>query len=512
MIENRAPGGNTDPLSGLSGILVYPNCKDVAFASLGFLKVAGLLGRRIALSDFTYLPAGRDRDVLSKTKGLLLGRTSQIEARRFDIIAFSVSYENDFAHMPELLMLAGIPPLASERHDLLPIVLSGGFTMSSNPLPIADFIDAAVVGEAEPVIDSLLSAVGRAKAGEVPKRELLEHLVRIEGIYVPSLGEKKVKRIWSAVGNIAPEAASPVSSHFGEMFLVEVGRGCARGCLFCAAGNLYRPVRTRTTETVLEHAAGHESIGLVGTAVGDHPDIVPIMEQLARDGRTVGVSSLRPDQITARVADLIARCGVKTISIAPETGSDLLRRKIGKRITRQQIVDAVSRLSVAGIRTIKLYFMIGLPGETDQDAESIVSLVSDLAAARGRSRLAVAVGPFVPKPHTAFQWCPLADRGTLSRRIKVLKAIRRIPGCSLKVGSVHEAWTEAVLARGDRSLSRLLLEAADKGLPLRTVLKRGQVPDPHRELDRTKPLPWDFIDSDVSRERLLRLLEESRTT
>jgi radical SAM superfamily enzyme YgiQ (UPF0313 family) len=496
-------------LSGISGVLVYPNASKVAFASLGFLKVFEMFRQRLGLADLAYLPEGPRDSVVSRRQGLLLGVSSQAEVRSFDIVAFSVSYENDFVHIPLLLVTAGIPPMASERSDAFPLVVCGGFTMSSNPLPVADFIDAAVVGEAEVVLDRLLEAVARARAGGLPKAKLLEEIGRIEGVYVPSLGERRVRRVWAEPESFAAEPARRVASHFGEMFLVEVGRGCARGCRFCAAGNLYRPVRMRTKEAVIEQARDHARIGLVGTAVGDHPEILSLMESFEGQGRSVGISSLRVDRISSRIAGVMGRCGVKTIAIAPETGSDGLRGRLGKGIRREQVFDAVSRLSVAGIATIKLYFMIGLPGEADGDVEAIVSLVAELGRVRGKSKLSVAVGPFVPKPHTAFQWCGLQDRTTLRRRIRILRRIPRLAGCSLKVGSLDEAWVEAVLARGDRSLSAPLLEAARKHIRLKTALKRSDAPDPCVELDTRKPLPWDFIDSGVSKKRLLTEFERS---
>jgi radical SAM superfamily enzyme YgiQ (UPF0313 family) len=515
----------------LSAVIIYPNTKEVAFASLGFLKVYEILRVRLRVADVSYLPEGPEGGggvwggvlspekgllpgqgdaILSPKKGLLLGRMSRVEVRRFDIVGFSVSYENDFAHIPELLITAGMPPLAEARCEPFPLVICGGFTMTMNPLPIADFVDAIVVGEVEPVVDSLLAAIDDAKARGLSKPHLLESLSQIEGVYIPSLGDHEVKRVWSRVESIASEPASQVASHFGSMFLVEVGRGCGRGCLFCAAGNLYRPVRMRSEAAILERALEFKKIGLVGTAVGDHPALIPVLKRLAEEGRRVGLASLRADEITPEIADLIVKCGIRTITIAPEAGSETLRARIGKRISRDQVTGAVKILGQAGIRTIKLYFMIGLPGETDEDVRATVALVRELAELRGKARLSIAVGPFVPKPHTAFQWCGFAERETLSRRAKILKTISAIKGCSLKLGSFEEAWLEAVLSRGDRRLSRALLEAAEKKIPVRAMLKHRTPVDIHADLDVEKPLPWDFIDSGVTRNGLRDKLRKSK--
>lgn len=486
----------------LSAILIYPNSRDVALASLGFLKVHQMLSERLEPVDLAYLPRSLDDAVLSPKQHLLVGERTRAEARRFDVVAFSVAYENDFAHLPGLLRLAGMPALAEARRDTFPLVICGGFTMSMNPLPIADFVDVVVVGEAEPLIEGLLAAIEDAKRRNLPKPVLLRALSDLDGIYVPSLEAKQVRRAWSPVQMIAADPEVQAASHFGNMLLVEIGRGCGRGCLFCAAGNLYRPVRMRKLETILENVAGARRIGLVGTAAADHPDLIAILERLAAQGRTVSLGSFRADALTSEIADLVVECGAKTVTLAPEAGGDDLRARIGKRITRVQLTDAVETLAEAGVHRVKLYFMIGLPGETDRDALAIVDLVRMLARVRGRAQLTISVAPLVPKPHTAFQWCGFIDRETFSRRAAILRKILSIKGCSLKLASYQEAWLEAVLSKGDRSLAPALLEAAEAGLPLKTVLRRRGVPDIHAELDTEKPLPWDFIESGVARKGL----------
>jgi radical SAM superfamily enzyme YgiQ (UPF0313 family) len=535
----------------------------VAFASLGFLKVRELLSRRLRLVDISYLP-GPDDPVLSPKRGLLLGEATRDQVSKFDIVAFSISYENDYLHVAELLLKAGIPPMAAERNygsypvagrgsgsspaaerttepmvagtergARYPLVILGGFTMSLNPLPVADLADVVVAGEFEAVAGRLLETIGESGAGGIEsgetREQMLKRLAEIEGVYIPSLGERHVKRVWCEPGAIAdlapvdsPDSDSRQSeadlinadggrsgSHFGDMFLVETGRGCGRGCLFCAAGNVYRPVRMIETESILRSAGPSHRVGLVGTAVGDHPDLIATIDSLLNQGKSAGISSLRADQVTPGLAERLAACGIKTIAIAPETGPEDLRLRIGKRITDRQVTEAVRMLSDAGIANIKLYFMIGLPGETDRDVEAIVSLVTRLAEVRGRSRLSVAAGPFVPKPHTAFQWASFASRETLRRRGRLLKPITRLRGCSLRLGSIDEAWTEAVLARGERSISAELVEAARSGRPLKVLLRKAGY-DPCRELDTANPLPWDFLDCGVGTDGLLKQYRKNK--
>jgi radical SAM superfamily enzyme YgiQ (UPF0313 family) len=493
------PGPNRSRKAEVSAVVLFPNKRDVAYASLGFLKAYEELKERVAIADLAYAPSGDDDHIVSPKQGLLLGEMSHLEIRRFDIVGFSLSYENDFVQVPGLLIKAGLPPLARDRSPGMPLVVAGGFTMSSNPLPIADFVDAVVIGEIEPVADALVGVVEETRVAGSHFREMLS---RIPGVYVPALGERPVTRMWSAVEAIAAEPEPRTRSHFGEMFLVETGRGCGRGCHFCAAGNLYRPVRMRNGTAILALAAGASRIGLVGTAVGDHPDLVQMLKEITGAGRSVGISSLRPDQITPEIAALLVAGGVRTIAIAPEAGSEALRTRIGKPLPDEVVLSAVKVLSDAGLRSVKLYFMIGLPGETDADVEAAVQLVARLARVRGRARLAVAAGPFVPKPQTVFQWAPFCGRNVLRRRVAVLKGVTNTRGCSLKVQPLDEAWVEAVISRGDRSLSDPLLEAARTGGSLKRILMRGKQYDPTLELDTEKPLPWDFIDAGVDRKRL----------
>jgi radical SAM superfamily enzyme YgiQ (UPF0313 family) len=236
----------------------------------------------------------------------------------------------------------------------------------------------------------------------------------------------------------------------------------------------------RDAGEIIKMAEGARKVGLVGPAVADHPEFERILEELSNRGVEVGVSSLRADRITGRLAGLLAKGGMKTATIAPEAGTERLRAGIGKKLTDRQITDAVRLLAAAGIQTIKLYFMIGLPGETDEDAKAVVDLMRVLADVRGRSRLSVSAAPFVPKPGTPFEGEAFADMETLKRRAAFLKEIRSIKGCSLKVASPETAWLEACLARADESVAPLILEAARTGTNLRTLLRRSGLPDRDR--------------------------------
>jgi len=460
----------------LSAILVYPNARDVALSSLGFLKVHGMLAARAAVADISYLPDALPSPVVSKRQSLLLGEETGREARSFDIIGFSVSYENDYINVAKLLDMAGIEPFGDRRRDAFPLVVAGGFTMFMNPRPLAPFADAVVVGEAEPVVGDLLNVVAEGKREEWSRDEILNRVAGVKGVLVPSVTRGEVERIIAGPADFAPEPPrlpGQDDAHFGEMRLVEVGRGCGGGCLFCAAGCLYRPVRMRDADEVMKAAEGAPKVGLVGPAVADHPDFEQMLAELVGRGIGIGVSSLRADRITGRIAALLARGGMRTATIAPEAGPEGLRGNIGKRLSDADLREGVRLLAGAGIPTIKLYFMIGLPGETDRDVAAIVELVRRLAGVRGKSRLSVSAAPFVPKPGTPFEGEAFADMPTLKRRAGVLKEIRSIKGCTLKVASLEGAWLEAALARADESVAPLILEAARKGISLKTHLRRS---------------------------------------
>jgi radical SAM superfamily enzyme YgiQ (UPF0313 family) len=461
----------------LSAILIYPNTRDVALSSLGFLKVHGMLASRVAVADFSYLPASLPSAVVSTRQSLLLGELTGREVRAFDVVGFSVSYENDYVNVAKLLDMAGIEPMRDMRPNSLPLVVIGGFAAFMNPRPLAPFADAIVVGEAEPVMERLLAAVHEARAGDWPKDAVRDRLAGIAGILVPGAAQGDVQRAYAAPEDFAPEPPGlpgQDSAHFGGMRLVEVGRGCGRGCLFCAVGCLYRPIRFRDPAEVLKQAGDARRVGLVGSAVADHPGFPGMLEALVGRGAEIGVSSLRADRVTERIAGLLARGGMKTATIAPESGSEALRRSIHKDLTDKQVLEAVRLIAEAGIPNIKLYFMIGLPVETDEDVEAIVDLVRRIAAVRGRSRISVSAAPFVPKQKTPFAGEAFADMATLKRRAGLLKAVRSIKGCTLKLASLENARLEAALAGADETVAPLILEAARTGTNLKRLLRRSR--------------------------------------
>ncbi|MCK4502954.1 MAG: radical SAM protein, partial [Desulfuromonadales bacterium] len=425
--------------------LVYPNTYHHGMSNLGFLTVYHLINQRSdCLCERFFLP---DNDELSPLVSLESGR----QLREFDLIAFSISFENDYLNLPKIFQAAKIPLFANERDESLPLVLFGGVCAFINPEPLADIVDIVAIGEAEPLLPPLLDLL--IKTGERGKS--LAELAHVPGIYVPKFYLPRYAETGEIV-EIIPESGIPVrvrrqflhdldQSHsrsfiqtedteFGTMALTEVSRGCSRGCRFCAAGFVYLPPRERSLNNLLEQVdlglCQRDRIGLVAAAVADYADIQPLQQGiLARHGK-ISMSSIRLDSLNRDEVEILFKGGHKTVAIAPEAGSQRLRNYINKGIDEEQILAAVQLLADGGIVNLKLYFIIGFPGEESSDVEAIIDLtkkISTLWREFGRRRgwlgtVILSVNPFIPKPFTPFQWAGMESEKSLKKKIRRLQA------------------------------------------------------------------------------------------
>ncbi len=507
------------PISGggreLSVALCYPADYPLGMSNLGFHFTLGLL---ISEDEI------RCERVFWDERSGRLGRSYETGAPLgdFDVIAFSISFEDDYFNLVRVLDAAGIAPLAADRGECDPLVVFGGICAYLNAEPVALIVDAVLVGEADELLPPFLATLASARGSG--RDAVLRALAGVPGIYVPSLigvehdeagrlvsfsPEEDVSlpvRCACGSGDLAESIVLSNGAYFNDMFLIEISRGCRRGCRFCAAGHVYGSVRYRPAEEVIERVREAmpfaRRIGLVSASLGDHPEILRILRELQAMGVEVNVASLRIESVDAELAGLLVDCGVRTATLAPEAGTELLRRRIGKGTSDAMILRAVAAASEAGIKTVRLYFMLGLPGETNEDVEAIAALVrraQSVTSRDGRTRITVSLSPFVPKPRTPLQWAPAASERELRGKIVAVRRLLSLkPRVRFTSAGPREAWREAVLARGGRELAGPIVAVAVQGVPWKAALRRAGVDAEWiagREYDADELLPWDVIDS-----------------
>ncbi len=525
-------------------VLVYPNVYAVGMANLGFLAVYGLLNRHEdVVCERAFLPDPWEREEMARTGTRPFSLEAQRPLDSFAFIAFSLSYENDYPGVASILAMAGIPAARRERSDEHPLILAGGPAVFLNPEPLADLMDFFVLGEAEEVIDELLEEVRRWV--EIGKREdFLHALPRIEGLYVPEFyrprydedgtlaafeAEKgappRVRRRWTRDLDRYPVQAEVVTpdSEFSDMFLVEVGRGCKHRCSFCSTGFIYRPLRYRSLKSLEpSFQAGTEQglrLGLVSACLGDYPEMDALCEYRAASGARISAPSLRLDSLGDGFLAALQQSGQKTITLAPETGDETFRRALNKPFSDQEILDAVDRIAALGAFHLRLYFMVGLPGEQDHHVEAIVDLTQRIRhrfrkAARETAKMGeitLSVNPFVPKPWSAFQWCPMAAENTIKERLKKIRqGLRKVPNVTVTHGLAKWSRLQALFSRGDRRVHRFVLAGSRPDTRWKELFRESSLnPDFYidRERDRDELFPWDFIDHGISKETLYRQYE-----
>jgi radical SAM superfamily enzyme YgiQ (UPF0313 family) len=518
--------------------LVYPQIYPVAMGNLGFQVIYHLLNEHPGfVCERAFLPAPEDWEEHRRTRTPILTLESQRPLTDFAAVAFSISFEADYPYVLDLLAGAGIPLRAAERGPGDPLILAGGVATFLNPEPLAPFVDAFFLGEGEAgAIPFFEFFAARAPAPD--RAGLLRDLARtVPGAYVPAGYTPRyhpggaLAAFETAPGfpeqvaapHLAELAPSPTHSHllapaseWGEMFLVETGRGCSRGCRFCAAGFVYRPPRERPLEELWSQAAqgvmARRKIGLVGAAVSDHPAIRDLCRKILAAGGEMGISSLRADSADAELFQLLVQGGVRSVALAPEAGSGRLRRVLNKGLTRDDLARAAVDVSRAGIPQLRLYFMVGLPTETADDVAEIPPLVkflehSVIKASQGKKRLGLitlSLSSFVPKPFTPFQWVPFLEISELKKRLKlVAREFHGVKNVRVHTDLPKWAYVQALLARGDRRVGDILLAAHQQGWS--RAFKESPInPDffTLRARRSDELFPWDFIDHGLKKEYL----------
>ncbi len=449
-------------------VLLFPNRYALGMANLGFQTLYRLLSSHPDISCerafFLPTPDGASEPLRSLE--------THTPVARCGLLGISSSFELDWLRIPMALEAAGIPPLAADRERGYPLVLIGGPAVTANPEPIADLADAIFIGEVEEVFPDLAATLLEGDLGAAEGRaDLLNALGSLPGVYIPSQPvDQPVRRVALEDVNMHQTRTKIISPYaeFPDSFLLEVSRGCPRGCRFCLARQIYQPPRPRTLESLLATAEVGlqytDRVRLVGAAVADHPDLPALARTLVDLGARIATSSLRAERVTPELVEPIAASGQRTITLAPETADERLAKCIGKRMSRETVHAAIAAALDAGINRVRLYFMIGLPGETDAEALSIADYVSDLEGEFSQVRFAPSISPLIPKAHTELARVAVPDIRTLRHRLKAVgKALRAKTHTRARLGSARWSAVQVALSRGGRELTPVLMAAARAG-------------------------------------------------
>ena len=509
--------------------LAFPNTYWVGMSNLGFQTVYRLFNAQDdVVCERFFLPPKQELAELLATNTRLVTLESQTPVADFDVIAFSVSFEWDYVNVLTLLRLSGIPRYAVERTSRHPLVVIGGAVTFVNPEPLAPFADAIAAGEGEVLVPSLRRAFSAAS----DRADLLRQLSHERGFYIPSFYDPYYGPDGALAGyHVSGDAPMPVhkaalktteavdppvtsiftpDTEFGSRLLIEVVRGCANLCRFCWAGYNYLPVRPFPTERILELAEAARPfanrVGLVSIALCDHPDIERILARLKEMGYSISPASLRLDDLTEPIVRVLRESGERTITIAPETGSDRLRRVINKTVTNDEILDRAELIFSCGIENLKLYYMLGLPTETDDDLVAIRDLtlqMRDIMLKHARSkghvgRIGGSVNPLIPKPGTAYQWLAMTDAATIDKKSKRLRTLMAdIDNVYFNIKSERHSYYQALLSLGDRRVAPAIEAAERNGQNWRAAVAETGVDADHflfRDRSNDAMLPWDIID------------------
>lgn len=534
--------------------LAFPDVYEIGTSYLGFQILYNLLNSLPPVQAERVFAPWPDMEAKMRQAGLALyGLETKTPLAQFDIVGFTLQYELGYTNILNMLDLAGIP-LHSREREGLPLVIAGG-PGAFNPEPLADFIDAFVLGEGEEVVQEIVQVVLAGKRAGWGREELLEKLAALEGVYVPAFYAPKYQDSGTFIGTNPTKDGVPlrirkrIIKDFAEYPLpdslvvplvqsvhdrvsIEICRGCARGCRFCQAGIIYRPVRERPSKALVEQGSkllrktGSAELSLSSLSSADHSEIEPMIKSFMTDKISVSLPSLRVDSLSVALAKLTKSVRKTGLTLAPEAGSQRLRDCINKNVTDEDIFTAARTAFENGWDTLKLYFMLGLPTETREDILGIAKMVHALEGIyreiRGntrRFRVNLGVSTFVPKPHTPFQWAALLDQAEVEARQRLLRSQLRSNKYKVQTTDWEESRLEALLARGDRRMGRAIFLAWQKGCRFdawtehfrpelwRQAFLEAEI-DIHaftgNPLPVEGPLPWDHIDCGVSREFLLR--------
>jgi len=508
--------------------IVYPNTYFVGMSNLGLHIIYEEINLHpSSVCERIFLPEKKELDAYDKTKTPLMSVETQRPMHQFDVVAFDVTFEMDYFHIPLMLRYGRVPVMSEDRTGFDPIVIAGGPCATFNPEPFADFIDAFIIGEGEGIVTAVLERIRKGRENGESREETIAGLAQIDGVYVPVLYTPQYDDNKRFVGyDIADGAPKIIRRHFepltsggetviatnftefGAMYIIEVARGCGRHCRFCMAGYCFRVPRVRPLDILKEGVDRAEKlgkkVGLMGAAISDYPEVDELVTYIRSKNMRYSCASLRADSLTQAVVDGLAESGQKTITIAPETGSERLRRVINKGISEENLRTAAQLSAKSGIQHMRLYIMIGLPTETDEDIDAIIGLAertqAHMAEVGCKGRLTLSINPFIPKPFTPFQWMAMDHQKSVEKKLQYIKkSLQKNRRIEVLVESPKEAYIQGVLARGDRRLGKVLAACAiDRGSKsFKSEMKKAGLDMDdcnYRERKFEDYLPWSHLD------------------
>jgi radical SAM superfamily enzyme YgiQ (UPF0313 family) len=498
-------------------------------ANLGFQTVYHILNSLPdCVCERAFMPEKGDIPEFQRTDTRLFSLESQLPLSAFDIIAFSTPFEEDYPNIAGILRLAHIPLYSRDRDNGYPLVIAGGAGPSINPEPIADFMDAFFIGEAEGFLEGVVEAFLDIRQCAKTRDAALKGLDSIPCVYVPgfygfeydgpcvkgvSINKGAKEKVISARNNskdlgrhalpqsfiITPEA------EFNGAFLIEVDRGCPRLCRFCVAGFLYLPPRWREVNMIKEaiekggRVAG--KVGLIGAAVSEHPHIKDMLRSAISQDTEATLSSLRMDMLDPELLKLLKEAGYSTITVAPEAGTERMRNIVNKGMTQKEVMDSARLIRDAGFKRLKLYFLVGLPEETDADAGAIADLSMEIKGILGNAEVSLSINPFIPKPFTPLQWHAFEGMEAIEKRVSIIRdRLKRQRGLKVNALSTRLAFAQAYISRGDRRAGAFIEDAALFGWAKALRSHRGVMEGSlYRQRQKQERLPWDIIDHGVKK-------------
>ncbi len=490
----------------------YANRYRVGISNLGFQTVWRLFDLQNGVSC--------ERFFLEKPLGKTL--ESHTPLRDFDLVCFSFAYELDYINCIQILKGAKIPPLSSHRNR--PLLLCGGAAPTINPEPLAPLFDLIFIGEVEETVEGICKILMEGQ--KLKKEDLLWELAQIEGTYVPSLYQaaalgppiprerslpKRIKRKWVKDLNGLPPLPQVVTplAHFQDMFLIEVSRGCGRRCRFCAAKQIYRPLRFKSKERINLESEGAKGltkrIGLIGSSLSDLPCLEEVCTDMVEKGYFLSFSSLRVDSFRPGLLAAIHGSGAFGLTLSLEGGTERIRRVLGKPIEEEIILKGIGFASQSGFERLKVYYIVGAPQEGVEEIEAILNLTQKISKSfpSGAKGITVSINPLIPKPHTPFQWLPM-DRELKVKLKRLERGIKRM-GAKWIPKSLRQANLQAIISLGDRKVGMALYHRVVENISWNQAWKRANV-DPssyiYRQKEEEEPFPWEIVEGGEERDKL----------